>query len=273
MSELQVESGAFRQALLKSERLRLLIVVGSLGVVFMVQTIRTLIVPNREDLRSWLLSGLVVALFVGYELLILHAVKRARQADRDLPVLAWVGSTIIETSLPALGVAFMTTSRAEVAYRPLANPVVFGFFLFIILSTLRLNPWAGRLCGLVSALTYLLAAFHLGWRPVLSGGSSMLSPQRAVVGYAIAFIIGGFVAGAVAGEIRKHVNAALREAETQRQLERLEHDMQLARSIQQSLLPSTAPPIEGFEIAGWNQPADQTGGTTLTGSFSRAGES
>ena len=88
----------------------------------------------------------------------------------------------------------------------------------------------------------------------------MLSPQRAVVGYAIAFVIGGLVAGVVAGEIRKHVNAALREAETKRQLERLEHDMQVARSIQQSLLPSTAPQIEGFQIAGWNQPADQTGG-------------
>ena len=43
--------------------------------------------------------------------------------------------------------------------------------------------------------------------------------------------------------IRKHVNAALREAETQRELERLEHDVKVARSIQQSLLPSTT---DGF---------------------------
>ena len=88
MSELQVESGAFRQALLKSERLRILIVVGSLGVVFMVSAIRAVIVQNREDLRSWLLSSLVVALFVGYELLMLDVVKRATQADRDLSSLA-----------------------------------------------------------------------------------------------------------------------------------------------------------------------------------------
>ena len=260
MSEPQVESGAFRRALLKSERLRILIVLGSLGVVFMVQTIRTVIGQNREDLHSWFVSSLVVALFAGYELLMLHTVKRATQADRDLPVLLWVGSTMVETSLPALGVAFMTSSAAGAADRPLVNPAALGFFLFIILSTLRLKPWASRLCGLVAAVTYLLAALHLGWRPVLGGGTSMFSPQRAVVSYAIAFLIGGVVAGAVAGEIRKHVNAALREAEVQRQLERLEHDMQVARSIQQSLLPSTTPPIEGFEIAGWNQPADQTGG-------------
>jgi serine phosphatase RsbU (regulator of sigma subunit) len=260
MNEPQVESGAFRRALLRSERLRILIVLGSVGVVFMVQSIRVVMVHNRQDLRTWFLSSLVVALFVGYELLMLDAVKGATQAGRDLPVLVWVGSSVVETSLPALGVAFITGSAAAAADQPLANPAALGFFLFIILSTLRLNPWACRLCGFVAAVTYLVAALHLGWRPVLGGGISLFSPQRAVVSYAIAFLIGGFVAGAVAGEIRKHVNAALREAEVQRQLERLEHDMKVARSIQQSLLPSTAPQIEGFEIAGWNQPADQTGG-------------
>ena len=260
MSEPQLESGAFRQALLKSERFRILIVLGSISAVFILHTTRTVIVHNREDLDFWFQSCLAVALLVGYELLMLNAVKRATQADRDLPVLVWVGSTIVETSLPAFGVAFMTGSAAVAADRPLANPAALVFFLFIIVSTLRLNPWACRLCGFVAAVTYLVAAYHLGWRPPLSGGGSMLSPQRAVVSYAIAFLVGGFVTGVVAGEIRKYVNAALREAEVQRQLEHLEHDMKVARSIQQSLLPTTAPPIEGFEIAGWNQPADQTGG-------------
>jgi hypothetical protein len=104
MSDPQVKSAAFRQAVLKSERLRILIVLGSVGVVFMVQTIRAVIVQNREDLDSWLLSSLVVALFVGYELLMLDALKRATHADRDLPVFVWVGSSILETSLQALGV-------------------------------------------------------------------------------------------------------------------------------------------------------------------------
>jgi serine phosphatase RsbU (regulator of sigma subunit) len=68
------------------------------------------------------------------------------------------------------------------------------------------------------------------------------------------------VAGAVAREIRKHVQAALHEEETKRLLEVVQHDLQVARSIQQSLLPQEAPCIEGFEIAGWNRPADDTGG-------------
>src|SRR5271167_3817743 len=158
MSEPQVESGAFRQALLKSERLRILIVLGSLGAVFIVHTIRTVIVHNREDLHFWFLSCLVAALFFGYELLALDRVKRATRACRDLPMVAWVGSTIVETSLPALGVAFMTSAATDAADRPLVNPAALGFFVFIILSTLRLNPWACRLCGFVAATTYLAAA-------------------------------------------------------------------------------------------------------------------
>jgi phosphoserine phosphatase len=42
--------------------------------------------------------------------------------------------------------------------------------------------------------------------------------------------------------------------------QKLERDLDLARSIQQGYLPKDAPQIAGFDIAGWNQPADQTGG-------------
>jgi phosphoserine phosphatase len=42
--------------------------------------------------------------------------------------------------------------------------------------------------------------------------------------------------------------------------QRLEADLNIARDIQQGLLPKQAPDAAGFEIAGWNKPADQTGG-------------
>jgi serine phosphatase RsbU (regulator of sigma subunit) len=119
---------------------------------------------------------------------------------------------------------------------------------------------ACRISGIVAAASYLFAAACLGWAPRVGGGGTLLSPERAVIGFALSFVVGGFVASAVAEEIRKQVEAALREAEIKRQVEQLEHDLGVARSIQQSLLPTGTPQIDGFEIAGWNQPADQTGG-------------
>ena len=45
-----------------------------------------------------------------------------------------------------------------------------------------------------------------------------------------------------------------------REKQRLEHELRLARDIQRSLLPVAFPAIPGFDIVGWTQPADATGG-------------
>jgi phosphoserine phosphatase RsbU/P len=42
--------------------------------------------------------------------------------------------------------------------------------------------------------------------------------------------------------------------------QRLQHELAIAREIQKSLLPSVAPDLPGYDIAGWNQPAEETGG-------------
>src|SRR5271169_2022467 len=260
MSELQEKSVAFQQARLKSERLRILLVLEAVGAIFIVRTIRTIILHSTEDLHLWLLTFLLIALFVGCESLMLRAVNRAIQIGGDLKNATWISNIIVESCLPALAVAFLSSASIDPAYRPLANPAVLVFFVFIILSTLRLNPMPCRISGLVAAVSYLAAAAYLGWKPSFGGGAPLLSPQHVVFSYAITLFVAGFTAGAVASEIRKQVDAALREAETRRQVGRLEHDLEVARSIQQSLLPTSMPQIEGYDIAAWSQPADQTGG-------------
>jgi len=42
--------------------------------------------------------------------------------------------------------------------------------------------------------------------------------------------------------------------------QKIEHDLQLAREIQQGLLPKETPEIVGFELYGWSEPCDETGG-------------
>ena len=41
---------------------------------------------------------------------------------------------------------------------------------------------------------------------------------------------------------------------------KLEHDLQLARQIQESALPKKLPEIEGFDLSAWSRPAEETGG-------------
>ena len=58
-------------------------------------------------------------------------------------------------------------------------------------------------------------------------------------------------------ELRSHVQ---RLADEQAARQRIEHDLDLAREIQRGLLPVRTPDVEGYEIVGWSQPADKTGG-------------
>lgn len=258
--QLHEESPAFQQALLKSERLRIRIMIVAIVAAFAIRTLRTVALFSRDNVYLWAVTTLFLAVFAGYELLTLRAVNRAIEGGTDWPYAARTLNLIIETCVPALALVFLSSGSVDPAYKALANPAVLLYFVFIILSTLRLDPRASWISGAVAAVSYLLAAGYLGWRFRVGGDLAMLSPERAVVGFAISFAIGGIIAGAVAGEIRKQVEAALREAETKRQVERLEHDLQIARSIQQSLLPKFRPDIAGFQVGGWNRSADDTGG-------------
>lgn len=259
MDAQQIQSAAFRKAELRSEQIRILSVAGFFALFAVVTVVRVFVLRTAPHSSPWMWSLLLAAVAIDYELWVLDKVQLALMASCSPSGQFWVISTIVETSIPAFAVAFLASSQVESSYRPLANPALLVFFVFIILSTLRLRPWISVLSGIVASVSYLGAASYLGWRPPVPGSAVPFS-QSAVSLNAITLLAGGIVAGAVAREIRKHVQAALREAETKRKLELVQHDLQVARSIQQSLLPQETPKIEGFTIAGWNHPADDTGG-------------
>jgi sigma-B regulation protein RsbU (phosphoserine phosphatase) len=58
-------------------------------------------------------------------------------------------------------------------------------------------------------------------------------------------------------DLRSHVD---RLADEQAAREKIERDLDLARDIQRGLMPTDQPRTPGYEIAGWNQAAEQTGG-------------
>lgn len=71
--------------------------------------------------------------------------------------------------------------------------------------------------------------------------------ESAVPYFALLLAATGILAAIVASQIRSYVEAALREADTQHQLKQVEHELQIARSIQQSLLPKLRPQIRGLQ--------------------------
>jgi serine phosphatase RsbU (regulator of sigma subunit) len=63
-------------------------------------------------------------------------------------------------------------------------------------------------------------------------------------------------------EVRQLADAQKRMREGLRSLLKLEGDLQVARQIQQNTFPQNLPSLRGFELDGYSDPADETGGDT-----------
>src|SRR6476661_10978005 len=139
MSEEQITSAAFGKAELRSERLRIVGVLGFFAIFVLVTMVRVFVIRTASGTTAWLWSLFLGASVIGYELWILRKVQAALKANGSLPRQFRILSTIVETSIPAFAIAFLTNSQGDISYRPVASPAVLVFFIFIILSTLRLR--------------------------------------------------------------------------------------------------------------------------------------
>ena len=262
MSQLHSQSPAFQQALRQSERLRIYLLLALLAFILVLRGTRTILAPTPDNLSTLYMFLTLIGILGAIEFVTLYVLGRAIRESKPMAKVFWFLNICLEIALPAISIATSASSAIITpGYRPLANPSFLIYFLLLVLTILRLDPPLSILCGFLASGSYLAAAYHLGWRPLQQTmENSLYSPQKNVLTYGISLIVVGVTAAVVAREFRAQVEAALREAETRRKMEHMQHDLDVARSIQQSLLPHSMPQVAGWDIAAWNQPADQTGG-------------
>jgi serine phosphatase RsbU (regulator of sigma subunit) len=253
-------SDLFRAAHLQSEQVRVIGFLILLAALLVITVVRTFVLHTGGTLEEWLLKVLFLVALALYEFFMLRHIERAMAGNTTVANSLWILNTCIEATTAALAMVLFADQTIAEPYRPLVNSAFPIFFLVITLSTLQLTRAVSWLSGIVAAIGYLAGALYLGWRPIGLGAGASFAAQTTVPAYALGLILAGLVAGFVAERIKRHVHGAVREVETRRELDRVRHDLEVARSIQQSLLPRAKPDIEGFDIAGWNRPADETGG-------------
>jgi serine phosphatase RsbU (regulator of sigma subunit) len=256
----EIRSEAFRQAALRSEQIRIIGIIAVLAVVGIFVCLRTALQPSEAQIKLLWQSMILLGSLAVYEGALLRFLRARMRAGEEPPPWTWWLSILLETALPTVAILILTGNEQFGPYSALLAPAMVAYFLFIILSTLRLSPLLCFAAGLLSALGYGSAVAYTFWRYPEPPEATTVFASPIYVTYAFLFLVGGIAAGGVAWRIRSHVVAALREAEVRRQMEQLEHDLNIARSIQQGLLPQKPLSLPGFTIAGWNQPADQTGG-------------
>lgn len=251
-----LQSRAFERASLKSESYRIVALLCVLGVILL------FIVIRGVTMQRYLLLGgqaVVLALVIVHEAVMLRAVRSALRDDAGVLPELWVFNVLIESQLPTVALLVLLLAQWMTPYQVLVAPAVAVYFLFITLSTLRLRPSLTFLTGLLSALGYLFVALLVQLR-VNPSDAAEVFPFPVYLVYAVLIFAAGIIAAFVARQVRGYVKAALREANLQNELDRINHDIDIARSIQTDLLPTSSPKLDHYEIAGWNQPANQTGG-------------
>lgn len=252
-----MQSRAFERASLKSEKYRVIALLCVLGGLTLWVVIRGVVTENYLLLIG---QTIILAFVIAHEGVMLHHIRTALRDDEAVVPELWVFNVFIESQIPTLALFVLLLAHWMTPYQVLVAPAIAIYFLFITLSTLRLRPSLTLMTGVLSAFGYLFATLYVELRYADSTAPTDRFPFAVYLVYAGLILVAGIIAAMVARQIRGYVRAALREAKLESELQQINHDLDIARSIQQDLLPTSPPELEHFEIAGWNQPANQTGG-------------
>lgn len=189
-------------------RVRALITTGCVIVVFLtaIYLVNSSVVQRvwrgTEGLAE--VYGLLTG-FILFEVWVHSQIRRNLKLDRDLPVIRRYIGALIETSLPT--VILILQIRSMGASQALGFVVPLIYFIFVILSTLRLDFWLSTFTGFVAAGELLAVA--LIFDPA-SGSGEPQTYFHAVRSTII--LICGVLAGAVGAQLRRQFAASIAAA-------------------------------------------------------------
>lgn len=172
----------------------------------------------------------VVVPFVAFELVVLYLVKERIALDRDVPVLRRYLGSFIETSLPTVVLALQIDHMGATEALGFAAPLV--YFLFIVLSTLRLDFWLPAFAGLVAAVE--LFAMAMLYHPDLPRNVEYHLLRSLVI------FICGLLAGAVALRLRRQFEASIAAASARDRVTNLFGQHVSPQVVERLLLEGTA---------------------------------
>ncbi|EJN12161.1 family 3 adenylate cyclase [Bradyrhizobium sp. YR681] len=189
-------------------RVRALIMTGSVMTLFLTAIyLVDPVVVNRvwrgtEGLVE--VYGLLVG-FILFEVWVHTQIRRNLKLDRDLPVVRRYVGALIETSVPT--VILILQIRSMGASQALGFVVPLIYFIFVILSTLRLDFRLSTFTGFVAAAE--LFAVALIYDPASAAGDPQIyfHAVRSTV-----ILICGVLAGSVGAQLRRQFAASIAAA-------------------------------------------------------------
>jgi PAS domain S-box-containing protein len=213
---------SLRQAILRSEQSRIIGLMVAIAFILAVVVFRALFGGVAEQYQMLPRFATFLLASLAYEGLMLVLVSIAQERTRDLPLWGWYVNAVIEALIPTTALFLLTTGTFIGPYRALSAPATHGYYIFIILSILRLRPGLCFFTGLASALGYAAATVYtLVVYPPTPGPGGPIYPLQVYATFGIFLLTCGTIAAWLAGQFHRHVTGAVREAAIRGQYESL----------------------------------------------------
>jgi adenylate cyclase len=148
----------------------------------------------------------ILMAFVLFELFVYRTIRHHLKLDRDLPVYRRYIGALIETSMPTLLLSLQVESMGPVRALGFVMPLV--YFIFVILSTLRLDFWLSTFTGFVAAVELFAMAMH--YKPLINP-----DPEPELyyhLSRSMILFTCGVLAGGVGVQLRRGFAASIRAA-------------------------------------------------------------
>jgi adenylate cyclase len=128
-------------------------------------------------------------------------------------------NTFVETSIPSVIILIFASSYNSAT--ALISPVVFFYFLFIILSIFDLELKLSIFAGLVASVEYLILSLFYYDQHTFSGDFSILNMFPFYAAKSLFLLMAGVVAGIVSLKIRKNIFSSFHTIQERNKLEKV----------------------------------------------------
>ena len=199
---------ALMQQVMRTELIWIKALIGTTALLAIILWTVYLLAPEtvsriwHGNLRPVYLYAIIVP-FILFELSVHAVISRHLRFDRDIPVIRRYIGVLIETSMPTIALGLHINSMGEVAALGFVTPMT--YFIFIILSTLRLDFWLSTFTGVVAAVElFCMAAFYHPSGVIDAEPSVYYHAARSLI-----ILICGALAGAVGVQLRRQFEASI----------------------------------------------------------------
>ena len=208
----------FEEEFLLSERLRTKILV----IIFLIGTIGAAVLlvffsnDGSDELQRsslWRIFFFQFSIFSFEVLALLYIIRRIKKNIQTIPLAGQYLNVAIEITAPAI-IMFLLSQQYHTPSRILHSPLVNIYFVFIILSTLRLNFRISLFAGILAAGSFLLVSFYLINKSYGSHNNNGFRNEYIMsVAKSVGLLVSGVGAAFVARQIRTGINRSLKVAQ------------------------------------------------------------